>query len=182
LVKFKTKESGTTKVESTESTEKTLLKKAEKTVATFRVKPSNADDEDLTLDEFTVKFTPNTIKSGDIRVKVDGEPFDATSVDGDNITFEPFTNIPKEGVVVEIKLAKERTGDVSMDLVTVNTKSQTRTFAKTFATVVAKIVKQEQNTDNTKYTVELSDSSYDVSDFTVYYTDKDGNPASGGVA
>ena len=182
LVKFKTKESGTTKVESTESTEKTLLKKAEKTVATFRVKPSNADDEDLTLDEFTVKFTPNTIKSGDIRVKVDGEPFDATSVDDDNITFEPFTNIPKEGIVVEIKLAKERTGDVSMDLVTVNTKPQTRTFTKTFATVVAKIVKQEQNTDNTKYTVELSDSSYDVSDFTVYYTDKDGKTASGGIA
>ena len=182
LVKFKTKESGTTKVESTESTEKTLLKKAEKTIASFRVKPSNAGDEDLTLDEFTVKFTPNTITSGDIRVKVDGEPFDASSVDGDNITFEPFTNISKEGIVVEIKLAKERTGDVEMELVSVNTKPQTRTFAKTFATVVAKIVKQEQNTDNTKYTVELSDSSYDVSDFTVTYKDKDGNDATGGIA
>jgi hypothetical protein len=129
-----------------------------------------------------VKFTPNTITSGDIRVKVDGEPFDASSVDGDNITFEPFTNISKEGIVVEIKLAKERTGDVEMELVSVNTKPQTRTFAKTFATVVAKIVKQEQNTDNTKYTVELSDSSYDVSDFTVTYKDKEGNDATGGIA
>jgi hypothetical protein len=64
-----------------------------------------------------------------------------------------------------------------MDLVTVNTKPQTRTFTKTFATVVAKIVKQEQNTDNTKYTVELSDSSYDVSDFVVTYKDKDGKDA-----
>ncbi|MBR4634553.1 hypothetical protein IKO50_06525 [bacterium] len=90
---MKTKESGSVKVDSPASSEKTLLNKSEKTIAKFSVKPSNSSDDDLTLDEFTISFAGSSITKDDIRVKVDGEPFDPTSVSGGKITFEPFSQV-----------------------------------------------------------------------------------------
>ena len=181
LVKMKTKESGSVKVDSPASSEKTLLNKSEKTIAKFSVKPSNSSDDDLTLDEFTISFAGSSITKDDIRVKVDGEPFDPTSVSGGKITFEPFSQV-WNGIEVVVSLKKEMTGAVEMTLESVNTKPQSRVFSKTYATVIASIVKQEQNSDNTKFTIGIDDNSYEITDFVVYYKDKAGATKTGGVA
>ncbi|MBR4634552.1 hypothetical protein IKO50_06520 [bacterium] len=79
-------------------------------------------------------------------------------------------------------MKKEMTGAVEMTLESVNTKPQSRVFSKTYATVIASIVKQEQNSDNTKFTIGIDDNSYEITDFVVYYKDKAGATKTGGVA
>jgi hypothetical protein len=73
------KVSGSTKLDSSEK-DTVLLKANNQTLAKFTVKPSNANDEDITLDtlSFAIESTPAITNTG-IRVKIDGTEYDADS-------------------------------------------------------------------------------------------------------
>ena len=166
LVKFKTKESGSVKVETTTSKNTVLLKAKNQNIAEFTVKPSNSSDDDLTLDSLEISFSGVSLTADDIRVKVDGTEYDATS----GFTYEPNENIPTAGLKVQVILKKELTGAVEMSLVSVNNKSQTRTFSKRYEEALVYVTSQENKGDETKYIlgVETSDSDITVSNVKFY--------------
>ena len=161
LVTFKTKESGSVKVEAGTSKNTVLLKGRNKSIATFTIKPSNSSDDDLTLDSLEIEFSGATITADDIRVKVDGTEYDATS----GLTYEPSENIPTAGLKVEVILKNEFTGAIEMKLVSVNGKAQTRSFKKRYEDAIVYVQSQRKSWDTTYYTlwVETSDSDVVVS-------------------
>ena len=161
LVTFKTKESGSTKVEAGTSKNTVLLKGRNKSIATFTIKPSNSSDDDLTLDSFEISFSGATITANDIRVKVDGTEYDATN----GLVYEPGENIPTKGLEVEVILKNEFTGAIEMNLVNVNGKAQTRSFKKRYEDAIVYVEAQRKSWDTTYYTlwVETSDSDVVVS-------------------
>ena len=161
LVTFKTKASGSVKVEAGTSKNTVLLKGRNKSIATFTIKPSNSSDDDLTLDSLEIEFSGATITANDIRVKVDGTEYDATS----GLVYEPSENIPTAGLKVEVILKNEFTGAIEMKLVSVNGKAQTRSFKKRYEDAIVYVQSQRKSWDTTYYTlwVETSDSDVVVS-------------------
>ena len=84
--------------------------------------------------------------------------------------YEPSENIPTAGLKVQVILKNEMTGAVEMSLVSVNGKSQTRTFAKRYEEALVYVTSQENKGDETKYVlgVETSDSDITVSNVKFY--------------
>jgi len=138
LVKFKTKESGSVKVEGGTSTNTVLLKARNQNIATFTVKPSNSTDDDLTLDSLVLSFSWDAISANQIRVKVDGTEYDAVS----GLRYEPNENIPTNWVKVEVILKDELTWAVDMSIESINEKSQSKTFSKRYEDALVYIASQ----------------------------------------
>ena len=139
LVKFKTKESGSVKVDSATSKNTVLLKARNQNIATFTVKPSNSSDDDLTLDTIVLEFSGDaTVTADKIRVKVDGTEYDATS----GLTYEPNENIPTNGIKVEVILKDELTWAIEMSIKEINGKSQSKTFSKRYEEALVYIASQ----------------------------------------
>ena len=138
LVKFKTKESGSVKVEGGKSTNTVLLKARNQNIATFTVKPSNSSDDDLTLDSLVLSFSWDAISANQIRVKVDGTEYDAVS----GLRYEPNENIPTNWVTVEVILKDELTWAVDMSIESINEKSQSKTFSKRYEDALVYIASQ----------------------------------------
>ena len=166
LVKFKTKESGSVKVEATTSKNTVLLKARNQNIAEFTVKPSNSSDDDLTLDSLKISFSGAAITADDIRVKVDGTEYDATS----GLVYEPNENIPTAGLKVQVILKNEFTGDVEMKLESINGKAQSRTFSKRYEEALVYIENQEDKWGTTIFTiaVDTAESDTTVADLMLY--------------
>ena len=161
LVKFKTKESGSVKVEAGTAKNTVLLKARNQNIAEFTVKPSNS------ADDVEISFSGDAVTADQIRVKVDGTEYDATS----GLVYEPSENIPTAGLKVQVILKEDLTGDVVMNLVSINGKSQTRTFSKRFEEAIVYVTSQDNSAgDETKYVlgVETADSDITVSNVKFY--------------
>ena len=160
LVKFKTKESGSVKVEAGTAKNTVLLKAKNQNIAEFMVKPSNSTDEDLTLDSLKISFTWDaTITANDIRVKIDGTEYDANA---GTLTYELSENIPAAGLKVQVVLKNELTGDITMNLDSINGKTQSRTFSKRYEEALVYVEDQEDKWGTTVFTIAVDTAESDT--------------------
>jgi hypothetical protein len=104
MVDMTIKVSGSTKIESS-AKDTVLLKANNQTLAKFTVKPSNSNDDGITLDtlKFTAKSGAANLDLKEVRVKIDGTEYDPDS----NGVYSPNEKIPTSGLPIEIVLRKE---------------------------------------------------------------------------
>lgn len=159
LVTIKTKESGSVKVDAWTAKNTVLLKAKNQNIAEFVIKPSNSSDEDLTLDELVISFSWDAVDADGIRVKIDGTEYDA---EAGTLKYEPNETIPSAGLKVQVVLKNEMTGDVVMNLVSVNGKSQSRTFSKRYEEALVYIENQEDLWGSTKFTLAVDTAESDT--------------------
>ena len=157
MVAMSIKVSGSTKIDSS-AKDTVLLKANNQTLAKFVVKPSNSNDDGITLD--TLEFSAGTLNTGDIRVKIDGSEYDA---DGNTLKYSPNEKIPTEWLTVEIVLKKETAGMFTVNNIQVNGwTASTKTFSKYFVPALVTVSAQENKGDYTKFTVEVDEADDDI--------------------
>ena len=159
-VKVKVVEQGTLNIDST--AKNTVLLKSKKTLAEFTVKPSKSSDDEIVLKSIVFSWS---VTSGDIKVVVDGETFEADA----GLTYKPEITVPANGVVVKVTLKNELTGDKVLEVLSVNENTNAKaTFRKYFVPALLTI-SQQKNGDTTKYTVDVeNDDSDTVSELRFY--------------
>ena len=182
LVTMKVKASGSTTVDTASSKNTVLLKAKNQTIAEFTVKPSNKDDEDLTLDDLAVVVTTEdgtALTGGQIKVKVAGSEIDEVdqadiaAYNNANITSGVYY-IPNEkigsSVKVEIILKDKFSWKVELTELWVNGKKTTRTFTKNYAESLVYIDSQEDLKWSTKYIfgVEKSETDDEIKCFAMF--------------
>jgi len=157
-VKVKVVEQGTLNVDS--SAKNTVLLKSDKTLAEFRVKPSKSGDDDIVLKTIVFSWSVN---SGEIKVVVDGETFDADSSTATTITYKPEITVPAAGVVVKVTLKNESAGEKEIQVVSVNENTNAKaTFKKYFVPALLTNITQQKNGDTTRYTVNVNNDESDT--------------------
>lgn len=87
------------------------------------------------------------------------------------MVYKPRTELPKEGVVVEVILKDEASGDYTVTA-NVNDGSATKTFNRKFVDALVKVEKQENKGAYTKFTlsVEKYDDTIEVKELDLYAT------------
>ena len=172
-VTMKVKASGSTKIDAWTAKDTVLLKAKNQTIAKFIVKPSNSNDDGITLDKLAFsgvnKLTNQPISGDDIRVKVAGSEYDEDATDA--LTYYPNEQIPAGWLTVEIVLKSEQAGEFEISNITVNDGwSSSRTFSKRFVNALVYVTAQDNKGDYTKYTVEVdeADDDYTVQNLKFY--------------
>ena len=164
MVEMSIKVSGSTKIDSN-AKDTVLLKANNQTLAKFVVKPSNSNDDGITLD--TLEFTAGALNSGDIRVKIDGTEYDA---DGNTLKYSPNEKIPTDGLTVEIVLKKETAGMFTVNGIKINGWADSaKTFSKYFVPALVTVTAQENKGDYTKFTVEVDEADDDITVKNLYF-------------
>ena len=166
LVEMSIKVSGSTKIDTT-AKDTVLLKANNQTLAKFTVKPSNSNDDGITLD--TLSFTATsgaagTLSSGDIRVKIWGSEYDVDPDAGANLKYSPNEKIPTNWIEVEIILKKEHAWLYKISNININnaTSPSAKTFSKKFVDAIVNVTAQENKGDYTKFTVEVDEADDDI--------------------
>ena len=180
---FKTVSKGWVDVTSSAAKKTIALRQANSNIATFTIKPANADDE-ITLEElkinvYTGAIGTNSLTGNEIRVKLDNvEQFDYT-ITGTNhdILYDLNETVPAEGIKVTVDLKADKAWIYTVDVLKVNNKTYTsgsKRFMKQFVPAVARIAKQQDLDGTTKFTLAIdgkAESSYSLSNFCVKYTE-----------
>ena len=165
------KDSGSVVIPSWNEGNTVKLRASGETIAYFIVKPSNGT-EGIYLDDLTLTITADDeITANDIKVNI-GDDKNVDVEEWNTLTYKPNTELPKEGVVVEVILKGEASGEYEV-AVDVNNGSATETFNRKFVDALVKVTKQENKTSFTKYTlsVEKYDDTVKVTEFDMF--DKD---------
>ena len=170
------KDSGSVVIPSWNEGNTVKLRASGETIAYFVVKPSNGT-EGIYLDtlelEITGKVDGADVTASDIKVNI-GDDKNVDVEEGNTLTYKPNTELPKEGVVVEVILKGEASGEYEV-AVDVNNGSATETFNRKFVDALVRVTKQENKTSFTKYTlsVEKYDDTVKVENFDMF--DKEGS-------
>ena len=176
---FKTVSKGWVDVTTSTAKKTIALREANSNIATFIVKPSNADDE-ITFEELKIDVQDaswNHLTWGEIRVKLDSvEQFDY-SASWSAILYDLNESIDSDGIKVTVNLKANKAWTYTVDVLRVNGKDYTvgsKQFKKQFVPAVAYIAKQQDLDGTTKFTLAIdgkAESSYTLSNFCVKYTE-----------
>ena len=165
LVTIKTKTSWTITIDAGKSSNTYLLKGANKTFASFTVKPSNSSNDDLTLDDLVLVFDGDSdITADDIRVKVAKQEISADdeASSANNIVYAPNEEI-NNGVVVEVVFKKAVAWEYTL---TVTANGKTKEFKRAYAPALVEVSKITQSSNTmTKFelSVQTEEDDYKVS-------------------
>ena len=150
-----------------------LLKAKNSTLASFVVKPSN-NNEGLTLENivFTGTIAGTPFSWDKIRVKVDGVEYDVENENSTTMEYVINTDLPVEGLVVDVVLKQEAVGNVELTVNNINDAAtfSKKTYTRSYADALVSINSQVNNDSFTKYTlaVDLFDDDYEVSNFSLH--------------
>ena len=142
---------------------------SEGTAATETTTYSCDTDWDLSGDKCTKAVDSGTIPAENLKVNIGDDKDVEVSSDG---TYKPRTELPKEGVVVEVILKGEAEGlyTVTAD---VNDGSATKTFKREFLPAIVKVVKQTNRKSSTLWNIEI-EAEDDVKVTNIDFLDKEG--------
>jgi hypothetical protein len=176
---MKTVAKGGVDVTSSTSKKTIALQETNSNIATFVIKPANANDEvtleELVIDVYDDAGTPKHLTGGEIRVKVNNvEQFDYSTTGTNKILYDLNETLPSEGVKVTVDLKAESSATYTVDVTSVNSKpyaAGSKQYTKQFVPAVAYISKQQDLDGTTKFTLAIdgkAESSYSLSGFCVY--------------
>ena len=157
---FKTVAKWAVSVEKSSSKNTIVLKEANAPIASFTVKPANADDE-ITLENIILKVNDWTknLNSDAFRVKVDNvEQYDPTWTSA-AYTYDINEPLPSEWLVVTVSLKAETAGEYTVTVSDINGDAKTRTYKKLFVPAEAFIDNQEDLNGTTKFTLSIGDKA-----------------------
>lgn len=176
-MKMKVKESGSVILSAATSKNTVLRASNNQTLAEFTVKPVDGE-AGLTLDDLSISLSG--AKIADIEVLIDGseeDPDGTPAANATGATYKPSLDLPAEGIVVKVDLTKKLTGAVELSVTSVNGKTQSRKFSKSYAEALVYIEKQENRGDETVFTLAVdADSDTTVKNVKLY---ANGQPLTG---
>ena len=178
LTSFKFVEDSSVTVTDSSTAKKDTIVLEENTVslAKFIVKPSNSNDDEITLGTIVLDFTGITnFDLDNITVKVDGSDLDNPSAANASWYYEfdgDSTEVDSDGVVIEVEatdIASNLSAPITTKVVSVNGKSFNREYSRVVVPALVTIAKQVNDGSETTYTVDLDvEDSQEVTDLVMY--------------